>query len=328
MTDYYEVLRVSKDASDDDIKRAYRKLARECHPDKGGDKEHFQRIQEAYEVLSDKDKRAEYDNPHTNNINTVPFPFDLGGLFGGMNMNTQRGPCKLSNHMYTCKIPLDDAYTGVHKKFRVKRTRLCVSCNTDCNLCRGTGTETKQMQNGPFIQIMHQQCHKCSGKGKCQEVRSCSACQSKGSIHEEKVIELEIQKGVESGKQFVIPEWGEQATKANDISGDLIVNLVIDDHPHFKRQGLDLIYNINVSLKESIIGKKVNIPHFSGNIELDTRGFGVINPNKQYTVFDKGLEDATNKKGNLHLRFEVSYPGTLTSEQIHALKNAFDACGL
>ena len=325
MTDYYSILNVPKGASDTDIKKQYRNLAREHHPDKGGNKEEFQKIQEAYETLSNPEKRAEYDNPQPNiNINNGGFHFNFD-MFGQQHFHQQQSqPIKRSDHNYTCKVTLKDIYFGTVKKIKVQRKRICNACQKQCSTCNGNGRITQQIQMGPFAQIIQQSCNNCSGSGKVVH-SECDVCNSKGYHIDDRIFEIEIERGIESGKQFIYNGWGEQATNSNEISGQLIINVRVDADANFKRAGLNLYYTQSLSLKESLIGTNISIPHFEAPVELDVSGFGIINPNKEYIVFGKGLQDASNKKGNLHIKFDISYPDkSFSKEELVLLNDVFD----
>jgi DnaJ-class molecular chaperone len=310
---YCDILGVPESASDDDIKQAYRKLAREHHPDKGGNKEYFQKIQEAYEMLS---KRQESQSPNIS-------PFGFTQFFN--HHNNQQIRKKSDNH-YTCTISLKDVFFGISKKFRVKRMFVCKTCQIFCPTCNGTGMISHTVHLGPLTQFIQQPCRNCTSSGFVHKPQNvCESCQSTGYIEENKVFEIVIPKGVQSGKQYCFENWGEQASKPNEVSGNFIVTVYVEQDNLFERNDLDLIYQTSLSLKESIIGKEINIPHFGGNISICTSGFGIINPKKQYTIFGKGL---TNE-GNLHIRFSINYPEVvLTQEHQKTLQLAFDNIGL
>lgn len=324
MSDYYNILGVDKNATEDDIKKAFRKIAREAHPDKGGDTEKFQQIQAAYEVLGNPEKRREYDTPNNTTHHHHHFPFETFPFFG---FGTKPGPQKRGNRQYTFNITLRDAYFGITKRFKIKRDVNC-SCNVICNHCGGEGIVTHRLQNGPFLQMNTQNCNKCLGRGIVKEsLKHCNECNNKGTKAEERLVELVLERGVESGKKFVIDGWGEQSSKKNDIPGDLVIEVIIESDPIFTRRGLDLLYTTTITLRESIIGKEIVIPHFDGDYNLHLKGFGIVNPNKQYIVFDKGMvkTGTVPQTGNLHLRFIIQYPdGNLEDSQITILLDAFD----
>jgi DnaJ-class molecular chaperone len=312
MSDYYEVLGLNNQATDDDIKKAYKRLAMLNHPDKGGDTTQFQRVQEAYETLGDKHKKAQYDNR-----NNQP---DFFQSFFHQNHRKQ----KRADHYFTCNISLKDVYFGVTKKFKVTRTRMCTQCTTSCHTCNGSGVMMHQLQMGPLTQMFQQQCNRCSGSGQVTSSdNTCKNCVS-GNVTEEKLIDLTLEKGVESGIKKVVPEWGEQATKSNEISGNLVITVVVDASSDFKRDGLDLLYVPTITFLESMIGKEIDIPLFDGVLKMNISGFGIIDPKKKYTVYDKGLIDKRGNKGHLHLVFNIEYPNiTLENYQKDLIKKAF-----
>lgn len=335
MSDYYNILGVSKDASVDDIKNAYKKLARINHPDKGGDKDRFQKIQEAYETLSDQNKRAQYDNPNPTNgmggVNDM-FSFGFDHPFFKHHRRHQQ-VVKKGDHMYTCKISLRDVYFGIVKKLRIQRTKICKTCMINCNRCGGNGVVSQHMQMGPFTQVIQQTCPHCNGSGRTNDKsKRYECCSGKGSIQEDKLFEIDIKRGVHNGKRFVFEEWGEQAVKENEVSGAFVVIIEVEPNEHFKRisnDGLDLEYEIKLTYKESVVGKTVIVPHFAGEMNLDTRGFGLINPKKDYIVYNRGLIGENGKQGNMVIKFIIDYPErTFDDYDVHLLSDTFDKVGL
>jgi DnaJ-class molecular chaperone len=331
MSNYYDILGVQKNASEDEIRNAYRKLARKNHPDKGGDKDTFQKIQEAYETLSNPEKKSNYDNPGFNGFN--------GNFNGNFNMNefnhfhqsffkqrTSQRKSKRPDHLYTCKISLREAYFGTIKKLKIGRTKVCKNCLIHCSNCNGAGISIHHMQIGPFSQVVQQTCNPCSGTGKIKTFsKECNSCSGTNKIQEEKLFEIIVEKGTESNKRVVFQEWGEQPSNENELPGDFIVTIVIDDHETFKRSGLNLIYTTELSLKESLIGKELKINHFDGELSIDTKGFGIINPNKEYIIYNRGLMNQKGESGNLHIRFKINFPErSFNQSEIDLLKNTFD----
>jgi DnaJ-class molecular chaperone len=329
MSDYYSILGVSKDASVDDIKNAFKKLARINHPDKGGDTEKFQKIQEAYETLSDPNKRAAYDNPNPDVNNLFPFGFDHS-FFRHHRKQEQQQIIKKQDHFYTCKITLREVFTGVKRKLRVQRTKICKVCIDKCSACNGNGIIVQHMQMGPFTQVIQQTCNVCNGSGKTSNRgKYCDTCKGNGDISEEKIFEIDIYRGIEDGKRFVFDEWGEQPVKDNERAGAFVVIVAIEQDSFFKRNANNLHCVVSLSFAESIVGKMVNIPHFSGDFNIDTRGFGLINPNKEYIVYDKGLVDANGKSGHLVIKFVIEYvERTFDDYDINVLSEAFKKVGL
>jgi DnaJ-class molecular chaperone len=320
MADYYNVLGISKNSSLSDIKNAYKRLARTHHPDRGGDKEEFQKIQEAYETLSDQDKRNQYDNPIQNTFG-FNHPF-----FNHHNNQNKNQIIKKNDHLYTCKITLRDVYFGITKRLKVHRSRICKTCIENCSNCNGNGKITQHIQMGPFMQIIEQTCSNCNGSGKINNTKSnCSDCNKTGRIEEDNIFEINIEPAVNNGKRFVFDGWGEQAVKNNEIDGSFVVIISIDNDDFFTRNGLNLFCNVKLSYRESIVGKNINIPHFTGDLPLDTRGFGIINPNKNYIIYSKGLINESGSTGNLQIKFIIDYPErTFDDKELTMLTTVFD----
>ena len=320
--DFYETLGVSRSASDEEIKRAYRRLALKHHPDKNdGNRERFQEIQQAYETLSDANKRREYDNPGTPvNMDNFGFPFGFDNFFG--HHFQQRTRC--ADHFYNLNVTLKDVYFGLTKKFKIKRGTLCKLCHVTCNACHGTGNTMQRMQLGPFTQMVSKPCELCNGKGKQSESKNCGKCEKRGIVTEEKVVTIDVYRGINNLEQFIFEGWGEQPVRNNETPGNLIVKVCVEEDANFKRDGLNLIHTISIGLVDSIVGMRYQVPHFDGPCEVDTRGFGIINPNIQYTIFDKGLVDKNGQRGHLHFRFNVVYPKkTLLEHEAETLRKIF-----
>ena len=252
------------------------------------------------------------------------FDFGFGNMFGRATQNFRQ---KNQNTTHVCNISLNEVYTGTVKKLKIKRDIKCLKCIINCNNCNGTGVSVQRIQNGPFTQIVQSSCSKCEGNGRLRngDIR-CSDCNSTGNITENKQVEINIYKGIEHNKTFLFEEWGVQSSKANEIPGDLVVVINIKEHPHFKRYGLDLIHEVYITLRESIVGKKIIVPHFKEELEIETSMFGVLNPSKFYIVNGMGLVDSTgNNKGNLQIKFNISYGERVFSKhQIDALNECFD----
>jgi len=326
MSNYYDVLKISKEATDDEIKQSYRSLAKQYHPDKkGGDKEKFQKIQEAYDILSDTQKKNEYDNKDKENINfqnlSSAFPFNFGSFANFFNQKIKK-----SDHIHKYFITLENAYFGTKKNFNLKRNLECNFCKKKCEICNGSGRFEQKIQLGPnIIQSIQHPCQLCKMTGKVRNI-ICDKCNSKGYTIDEKRIEIIIQKGVEHGKKYLFEGWGEQATNNNEISGNFIIEINIEEHPILKRSGLDLFFDQKITLRESILGKDISIPYFKSFINLNTKSFGIIDPNKNYGLDDKGLEN-NNIKGKLYINFHIIYPHIkLNDEEIKSIKNIFDKC--
>ena len=326
MSDYYNILGISKSATDEEIKNAYRKLAKTHHPDKGGDKSKFQEIQTAYETLSDTNKRNNYENFSSQNQNTASFPFPFAHqFFKDHNSNNNNNIIKKRDYIHNCYISLNDVYTGIQKKFRVNKNKICDNCKQVCNDCNGSGKLIYNQQLGPFVQRIEHNCSKCNSTGISKTTVDCKQCDNKRHIVEENIFDVNIKPGIQSGTKITFPDWGEQPTRHNEIPGSFIINIIINEHSEFKRNKLNLIWRTKISLRDSIIGKIIIIPHFIKPIELNTKGFGIINPNQEYILNNKGLIDEKGNQGNLHIQFNIEYKEcNFNDEQINILRSTFD----
>jgi DnaJ family protein A protein 2 len=305
----YEALGLTKDASADEIKKAYRKLAMKHHPDKGGDPEEFKKITNAYEVLSDPQKRQNFDQFGDANGPQGPgpgqgpggFPADIFaqmfGGFGGFN-----GPIRRANHEHTIMLSLEEAYRGVTKNLHITLTRMCFTCLKSCSACNGRGKIERHIQMGPFSQVMHQPCDRCRGQGKMPT--GCKECDFKTKKHEKVNFEMKLEPGVEDGHQVVLQGFGEQAqSSSGEEAGDLIITVSVKNHPDFMRQGNDLVWAVRLSFESSVGGANITCPHFDGPIEINTAQWGVLDPRKDYIVKGKGF-----RGGNLRISFDIKYP--------------------
>ena len=332
--DYYKILGVSNDASDNEIKKAFHKLALVNHPDKGGDKEKFQKINVAYETLSDPDTRREYDNPSPfGNIGHGgggfphffnPFDQMFGGgmhghMQGGMHENLQ--PKKCSDSLFTVNLKLKDVHNDVNKTYKISIKKTCLKCLNKCDKCNGSGKQTVHRQLGPMTQIMTTTCNSCNGKGDINKSDSNCECGGK-DITEDKKIEVKIPKCSPNGHTIVFDGLGEQPTNKRDKPGNLVFKILIQDSDeHFVRRDNNLVYTTTIDLKSSIIGKDIEIPHYDKPIHLNINTLGIINPQKEYILYNMGL----GSKGNLILRFKIEYPEiTLLEDQIKAFTEVFN----
>jgi DnaJ-class molecular chaperone len=301
----YEELGVPQGASPEEIKKAYRSLARTHHPDKGGDAEKFKKVQEAYETLSDPEKRQNYDQFGTAEAPAQGFqggfpPDIFAHMFGGGNpFGQQRGPKRRADHEHAITISLEQAYTGTARNLRISLTKPCPSCKSKCNQCGGRGQVHHQM--GPFA--MAQPCGGCEGQGKV--FAGCSTCNFRKKIFENLNFELRIPKGVESGTVITAHGLGEQPHEPGEEAGNLHFHIRVEEHPLFMRQGKDLIYSTKISFEDSVNGKVISVPHFDGSLNVDTSQWGPLDPRQDYVIPFKGMTEG----GRLRLSFDITYPG-------------------
>ena len=311
MPDPYEALGLQRGATEDEVKKTYRKLAREHHPDKGGDAEKFKKIQGAYEILSDPQKRQNYDQfgnaegpqggpggfPPGFNPNDI-FTQMFGGGFGG-----PRGPVRRANHEHELKITLEDAYRGITKNFKIALSKPCWNCQKKCPQCHGCG----QVQIQMGLMAFSQPCPACQGVG--VHGQGCQECNFKSKKTENLNLELKIPKGIQSGNALTAHGLGEQARTKDEEPGDLIFHVKIQDHPELLRQGDDLVWHTKISFMDSVNGKVIEAPHFDGPIRIDTADWGVLDPREDYVIPGKGFgAEGTTSRGRYRVSFNVLYP--------------------
>lgn len=271
--DPWEVLGVTRDSSEDVVKKAYRKLAMKHHPDKGGDPEQFKVIQSAY----DKIVKGEDDQQHAHGQEFDPFSM-FGSFFQGFGGKQKQ--------LHDIRTNLETVYRGHEIKLKVSDTIACRLCK--CEVCKGAG----HIQLGPFSQM----CPGCGGR----KAKGCVACKLSGAVETTMTYTVNIPPGTPN--DTVIP-----------VCEKFDVRIVVEADSRFELEGYDLVYTVNMSFKESLLGKTFTVPHFGGDFEYTTK---FIKPNKKYMVKGKGL----SKNGNLIFKFIIQYPDSFTDEQISTLE--------
>lgn len=317
MASPYEILGIPKDAQESDIKKAYYKLAKIHHPDKKGDPEKFKQAQEAYEILSDPQKRENFDRFGTpdgppQQSHGGGFPADMfAQMFGGGGnpFGGHRGPVRRGDHHHELKITLEDAYRGLNRTFKVTLMKPCFTCRQPCQQCHGRGTHLVQM--GPMS--FAQPCQPCGGQGGGS--MGCQSCNFKKKKYEPLNLELKIPAGVEDGATLVAGGMGEQPQKPDEEPGDLVFHIKIQDHPELMRQGRDLVWSTKISFEDSVNGKILQVPHFDGSIQINTSDWGVLDPREDYVIPNKGFVPG----GKLRVSFNVVYPDSKTKFNLSKL---------
>ena len=296
--DPYSILGLDRNASPEDIKKAYRKLAVKHHPDKGGDQEKFKEISAAYEILSDEQKKANYDQFGNAEPQMGGMP-DMGSFFKNMFGQMQANGARKSNDIqHVIEISLDDAFKGITKKLKINLDHPCYSCQQNCNSCQGQGFNVVQM--GPFG--MQRPCHMCDGLGVMS--KGCPGCNFKQNVSQSDIIHLNISKGVQTGEHIIVNGKGEQPRKQGDIAGNLIIIINVRHHQFFQREGNHLVFTTKISFDDSVSGAVVTIPHFGGEMNIDTSYFGIIDPRIRYEIAGKGM----TPEDNMYIIFDVQYP--------------------
>jgi len=253
-TKFYKVLEVDKGAGDSEIKKAYRKLAVKHHPDKGGDPEKFKEITQAYEVLSDSEKRAKYDKYGEAGLDGPGSdPTDIFDTF----FNRRTGPSsrrrqKTKDVVQPVKATLEQLYNGQTKKMAITRQVIDKQRGVqECGVCNGRGVKVEVIRMGPMIQQMQSQCSACGGQGKSFKTKS-----------DKEILEVHIQKGTPDGHKIPFREMADEHPDAD--TGDVIFVVKQTEHAEFKRRGADLFLERNISLSEALCGFEMEVTHLDG----------------------------------------------------------------
>ena len=347
--DYYEVLGISKDASQDDIKRAYRKMAKKYHPDinkEPGAEEKFKEVNEANEVLSDEQKRAAYDrygfagvDPNgfagqggfsggfgADDLNDIFSSFMGGGFggFGGFGGQSQRRtqPMKGENRYMSMNIDFLDAIHGVERTITVEVDKMCESCHGSgaysdkdvhtCSTCQGTGRVTRTVRTAFGMMQQTVECPDCHGRGKTV-TRKCPDCHGDGYIHKREEIEVKIPAGIQSGQQIRVPNYGERGLNGGP-NGDLYIEINVQPHKHFKRVGNNIFIKVPISSVEATLGCSVEVPSVYGDVELNIPAG--TQPNQQFRMKGYGAKDIrSSAKGDQIVEVEVTIPKKLSRDE-------------
>lgn len=332
--DYYEILGVAKTAGDAEIKKAYRALAVQFHPDKNPDdpqaEEKFKEAAEAYAVLSDAQKRAAYDrfghqagggagfDPGFSNIEDIFDMFGFGDMFGGRGGTRRTTVQRGSDLRYDLEITLENAATGKDEKLRIPRLESCDECSGSgaekgttaetCITCSGSG-QTRYQQG--FFSVMRT-CSTCQGKG--QIIRTpCKICRGQGRVEKEKNIEIKIPAGVETGSRLRVTGEGEGGVNGGP-SGDLFIVIHVRDHENFERQGENLYSVAPITFAQAALGAEINVKTLDGEEELKIPAgtqTGTI-----FRIKNQGMPNLGGRgKGDLFVAVSLVTPKTLTKEQ-------------
>ncbi|MFH1197191.1 MAG: molecular chaperone DnaJ [bacterium] len=357
--DYYEILGVDKKASKDEIKKSYRKMAMQFHPDRNqGDKEaeeKFKEAAEAYEVLSDDDKRSKYDKFGHNglrggqdfhsysDVNDIFSHFSdiFGGAFGGGSIfddffgggsRQQRGRRRStgtpgSDLKVTIKLTLEEIAAGTTKKIKIKKFITCQTCNgtgakdggsfNTCSVCNGTG-EVRQVSRSVFGQFVNiSPCSNCNGTGKVIS-SPCVTCKGDGRTNEEDTIKINVPAGVTDNSYMTLRGEG-NAGKNGGHAGDIIVVFQELRHEHFVRDGDNVIYDLFISFPEAVMGTEVEVPTLNGRAKLKIDAG--IQAGKYLKMREKGIQHLNSHgAGDQLVRINIHVPEKLTAREKELLK--------
>ena len=358
--DYYEVLGVDKGADAQTLKKAYRKLAMQYHPDRNPDNPEaeakFKEIKEAYEVLSDDTKRANYDQFGHDGPQGfggaggfggfggfggggVEDIFDMfgdmfGGGFGGSSRPRRRGPERGADIRQDITITFEEAAFGVKKSIKINRTEECSECNGSgaksgtskktCPTCNGAG-EVRTAQRTPFGNIMSTRvCSTCQGDGEVLE-SPCPKCNGQGKTRKVKTIEIDIPAGIDNDQMIKLSNQGDVGSKGGP-RGDLYVAVRVMPHTLFTRDGFDIYFEMPITFAQAALGDEVEIPTLHGNVI-----YNIPEGTQTGTVFrlrEKGIQKMrSNSKGDQYVKVIVDTPKKLNDKQKQLLKEFARECG-
>lgn len=355
--DYYEILGVPKSSSADEIKKAYRRLALKYHPDRAPEdkkKEYeakFKEISQAYGVLSDKDKRAQYDK-----FGQVPEggrgfsqqdfgsfydafggrdafeDLDLGRVFSEMfgfgGGHTRKAAQQGQDLEIELEIELEEAFTGVKKEIELKKMITCPECGgrggfdfKKCSVCQGSGYQQVRQQSLFGVFIQQKVCSHCHGRGEVP-AKICPKCAGDGRIREKNKITIDIPAGIDNDQRIKLSGQGEAAPRGGR-SGDLFARIRVKPHKYFERKENNLYYNLVINFAQAALGDKIEIPTFGGNIKIKIPAG--TQPGTNIVCKSKGMTKLYGRgKGDLIIRIQVSVPKKLSREQKRLIEQLAD----
>ena len=353
--DYYEVLGLDKSASEDEIKKAYRSLAKKYHPDlHPGDKDaesHFKEVSEAYEVLSNPDKKAKYDqfghagvdpNYGAGGGYSAGFTGDFGDLgdifssffgggFGGGRRADPNAPRRGADTSTTVNLSFEEAAKGCKKTIKVTRIENCPDCKGSgaasgsspktCPSCHGTG-QINVTQRTPFGAMQSTRvCDQCRGTGKIID-NPCKTCGGKGKVRRTKEQTVDIPAGVDDGQYINLRGGGDMGTNGGP-AGDLHINISVRPHPVFEREGFDVYCEIPITFAQAALGSEITVPTLDGKVQF-TVPAGTQNGD-QFKLKGKGIQRINySGRGDQYVKVNIEVPKSLTKKQQELLKQ-FDA---
>lgn len=347
MKDYYEILGVSREASEEEIKAAYRRLAKIYHPDVAQNKQEaekkFKEINEAYQVLSDPEKRKIYDRYGTLETTTDAYQtsdiFDLfSELFNDFTFRTERysrskpideiyRPQRGKDITINLEISLEDSYFGKTQKIKIPYRKVCPECQglgfkkedlMICQKCKGTGQVSYKTKSIWGTIVSTYTCDQCNGWGYIPQ-KICDKCKGNRTIQEEKELEINIPPGIDNGEILILQGQGNEGINGGR-NGDLYIKITIQEHPFLQRKNENLIIEYPINFIDAILGTTIKVPHINGYLEVNIPPS--TQPNSEIIIKNQGMPiKNSNKKGNFIIKVKVMFPQKLSPEQIKALQS-------
>ena len=344
--DYYEVLGIQRTATDDEIKKAFRRLARQYHPDVNKEKDaeaHFKEISEAYEILGDAQKRQAYDRFGHAGVNagagagagfdnfTVNFG-DLFEQFFGTAQARRGGTQRGADIKYDLTISFEEAVFGCQKEIEIPRWETCGTCHGNgaqpgtatqrCTFCQGTGEIRRVQQSifGQFVNVMV--CDRCRGEGRVITT-PCERCRGQGRVRNNRRVAVNIPAGVDDGVTVRVQGEGEVAGRGG-AAGNLFVNLTVKPHPFFKRQGNDIIYELPCSFSQVALGDDVEVPTID-NATAQLKIPAGTQTGRSFRLKNMGVPIVHSQgRGDMHVMVKLVTPSSLTPRQKELLREFAD----
>ena len=350
--DYYEILGVSKGASQDEIKKAFHRLAHKHHPHKGGDSKKFKEINEAYQILSNKDKRAQYDKfgktfdgagpggpggfdfsnfQGFNGQSGVHFDFGdlgdlediMGGIFGGGRRSRKKDLRRGRDIQVDIEVSLEDVLKSEEREIDLEKQVVCSRCNgsggepgtkvDQCFTCRGTG-QVQQMTRTILGTIARNVvCPECKGEGQ-KPKNPCNVCKGEGRVVGSDKVKVVIPAGADNNQMIKLKGKGEAGKKGGD-PGDLYIRIIVKKHPVFIRRGDDLLLEKNISFSQAALGDQIDVPVL-GSKDISLKVPAGTEPGKVLRISRKGIPHFSGfGRGDMYVKLNIKTPSKLTRKQ-------------
>lgn len=339
---FYRILGVERQASESEIKSAYKKQAMKHHPDRGGDEATFKDISKAYEVLSNPEKRQLYDAYGEHGLDSAEQggggpgmgadAFEMFSQIFGFNPGAQqRGRPRTKDMMYELKLSLEELYQGTTRDIHFTRSVVCRSCDgyggrnpSMCQRCKGTGQQVQMQQMGFFVQQVRSICTSCSGTGfVIAAADKCQTCKGKGTESEKKTYTIDVEPGALDRQEFRFRAQADEAP--GHETGDVVIQIQQKTHKVFQRAQESLIMNKKVSLVEALCGFQFSIPFLDGkDLRVQSKPGQIVKPGDLMVVPGSGMPRKHGRQhGDLFIMLEVEFPAELSPEQRQHLHGMF-----